>query len=119
VRADFGATLAVKEVVLDEATWQEVRRHGLRRVAELSLALASTEKGIDVLHAPGEGRVGKTPVCSYAYATERGADRVRVVVLDTGTNLFEITVLMTHGVTDVAAEAMAGVQDAFVEQLRW
>ena len=117
VRSDFAATLSVSEVVIDAETRREVQRTGLKRVAELTLALASGERGVSVVSPPHSASFGGRPACTYEYVTGHPNDRVHVVLIDTGTIVYEVRMLMT----DKAGPTEEGIvlQEAFVRNLVW
>jgi len=117
VRNDFAATLSVKEVVIDAETRHEVQRTGLKRVAELTLALASGERGGSVVDPPQMTSLGGRTACAYEYMTSHPNDRIRVILIDTGSTVYDVSLLMTESAgskTDGTA-----LQEAFVRTLVW
>ena len=117
VRSDFAATLSVKEVVIDAETRREVQRTGLKRVAELTLALASGERGVSIVHPPQLSSLGRGTACTYEYMTGHPNDRVHVVLIDTGTIVYEVSLLMTEKAGSTAD--VVALQEAFVRNLAW
>jgi hypothetical protein len=119
VRADFAATLAVQEVVIDAATRQEVKRGGLIRVAELTLALASGERGVVVVQQPALSTLGGKSVCMYEYLAGHPSDRVHIVLVDTGTMVYEVSALMASNVLEETVADVVSLQEAFVKSILW
>jgi hypothetical protein len=117
VRSDFAVTLSVKEVVIDAETRREVQRMGLKRIAELMLALASGERGVSVVNPPQLANVGRGAACTYEYMTGHPNDRVHVVLIDTGTVVYEMSMLMTEKASSTADVVL--LQEAFVRNLSW
>ena len=119
VRGDFTATLAVREVVIDAETRQEVNRAGLKRVAELTLALASGERGVNVVKQPMLSSLRGTSVCTYEYLAGNPTDRIHIVLVDTGTRVYEVSVLMTSNVSEETVAEVISLQEAFVQKVLW
>jgi hypothetical protein len=119
VRGDFMATLAVREVVIDAETRQEVSRTGLKRVAELTLALASGERGVNVVKQPRLSSSRGTSICTYEYLAGHPTDRVHIVLVDTGKRVYEVSVLMTSNVSEETATEVISLQEAFVQNILW
>lgn len=119
MRADFAATLAVQEVVIDAATRQEVKRGGLIRVAELTLALASGERGVVVVQQPALSTLGGKSVCMYEYLAGHPSDRVHIVLVDTGTMVYEVSALMASNVLEETVADVVSLQEAFVKSILW
>jgi len=119
VRGDFTATLAVREVIIDTETRQEVKRTGLKRVAELTLGLASGERGVSVVKQPTLSTMQGKSVCTYEYLTGHPSDRVHIVLVDTGKMVYEVSALMTSGVLEETAAEVVSLQEAFVQNILW
>ena len=119
VRSDFAATLSVREVVIDAETRLDVNRSGLRRVAELTLALVSGEKGVSITKQPMASILQGTKVCMYEYVTGHSGDRIHVVLVDTGNNVYEVNGLITSVLGEEMAAAVVSLQEAFVQNLLW
>jgi hypothetical protein len=119
VCCDFTATLAVREIVIDAETRQEVDRAGLKRVAELTLALASGEKGVDVVKQPRLSSLRGTSVCTYEYLAGHPTDRVHIILVDTGKRVYEVSALMTSNVSEETVAEVMSLQEAFVQNILW
>ena len=117
VRNDFAATLSVKEVIIDVETRHELQQTGLKRIAELMLALVSGERGVSVVNSPQLVSLGNTTGCTYEYMTGHPSDRVHVVLIDTGTNAYEVSMVMTEKAGSTAD--LVALQEAFVRSLAW
>ncbi len=114
IRSDYGATISVRDVGIDGETRREINRSGLKRIADLTLALVSNERGVSVTDPPRTEALGGETTCRYSYTTGGSNDRVRVILLDTGTKVYEVSLLQT-GKSGDSAE----IQNAFVQHLRW
>jgi hypothetical protein len=119
VRNDYAATLGVREVVIDAETRREVNQTGLGRVAELTLALASGEKGLTVVMQPVVSALRGVNVCTYEYASGHPTDLIRVVLVDTGSKVYEVSMLMTNKVDKNNIPEMVSLQEAFVQYVLW
>jgi hypothetical protein len=119
VRSDYAATLGVREVVIDAETRREVNRTDLGRVAELTLALASGEKGLTIVMQPVVSTLRGTKVCTYEYATGHPGDLVRIVLVDAGDEVYEVSMLMTSRVDEKRIPEAASLQEAFVQNVLW
>jgi hypothetical protein len=117
VQKDFSATLSVKEIVIDVETRRELQRSGLKRLAELTLALTSGENGVSVIEPPRTALLEGRYTCVYEYTTGHSRDTVRVILLDTGETLYDVSLLMTDKAA--AHGEAAALQDMFVQNLEW
>ncbi|MFN0157742.1 MAG: hypothetical protein ACKVRP_06680 [Bacteroidota bacterium] len=116
VRDDYGATLGLQEVFLDDLTQREVKRKGLRAVAELSQALIS--QGSDhVVRKPLEEFTLQGMQCySYEYTDRQPSDVVRVVGFEVGGSVYELTALIVGEGADSAV--VFSVQQSVLSALR-
>ena len=119
VRSDFAVTLSVREVTIDAETRLDVDRAGLGRVAELTLALASGEKGVSITKQPTASTLHSTKVCMYEYVTGHSGDRIHIVLFDTGNKVYEVSGLITGALEEEKAAEVVSVQEAFVQNLQW
>ena len=117
VRDDFAATISMKEVVVDEQTRREIDRSGLGRIAELTLALVSGERGVNVVNPPVSGWSHGMRVCRYEYATGSSSDTASVILIDNGEKVYEVRLLMTDKIGSNAAGDVLAVQQHFVDGL--
>lgn len=119
VRADYAATIAVREIVLDPEARRQVTAADGRVIAELSLGLAAGNASTLIL-APLE-RVSVPRGEGYAFEQVDTAtgDTARVVVLEAGERAFEIHALVVGGGKGVARAGVFSAQQRFVEALRW
>ncbi|MEK9136083.1 MAG: hypothetical protein AAB393_03085 [Bacteroidota bacterium] len=119
VRSDFAVTLAVGEVVIDVETRREVNRTGLKRLAEVTLALASGDNGVNVVKPPALSSLRGTSVCTYEYLIGHPSDRIHVVLVDTGVRVYEVSALMTEKVNEDGVANIIAMQEAFVQNVLW
>lgn len=119
VRSDFAATLSVSELKIDTETRLEVNRAGLKRLAELTLALESGERGTRVAREPQPSSIRGVNVCAYEYVTGQPTNKVRVLLIDTGTTVYEVSVLMKESISGESTDNIAAMQDVFVQNLAW
>lgn len=114
IRNDYEATISVRDVGIDGETRREITRSGLKRIADLTLALVANERGVSVTDLPRTEVLGSETTCRYSYTTGGSNDRVRVILLDTGSKVYEVSLLQT-GKSGDSVE----IQNAFVQNLRW
>ena len=119
VRGDFAAMMSVTELNIDTETRLEIRGKGLSRLAELTLALESGEKGISIVQNPSIILLHNANVCTYEYVTGQPTNRMRVLLVDTGSRVYEVRALMTETIKGEETSEVASMQDAFVENLKW
>jgi hypothetical protein len=124
VRNDLAATLSVRELVIDSATRQEIdhsnrqaEKSGLQKVAELTSSLASRGEGATMIKPPEPITVNDTEGCVYEYMAGNSPDKVRVVLYDTGTKLYEIRMVATGSIGPDTASTLAALQKEFVRNL--
>jgi hypothetical protein len=111
--------MSVTALHIDTDTRLEIRRKGLNRLAELTLALDSGEKGLSVVQSPRLIPVRNASVCMYEYVTGQPTNRVRVLLVDSGSRVYEVRMLMTDSVKGEERSEVASMQDAFVQNLKW
>jgi hypothetical protein len=119
VRRDFTATLAVREIVIDAETRQEVNRAGLKRIAELTLALASGDGGVKVVQQPTLSSLRGTRVCAYEYLAGHPTDRIHILLVDTGERVYEVSALMARNVSEGTVAEVVSLQESFVQNILW
>lgn len=119
VRNDFAATLSVREMVIDAGTRREANRAGLSRIAELTLALVSGEGGVTVVIPPAESSAHGRKASMYEYISDGSGDRVHVILVDTGTKVYEVRMLMTKELSDGSFSENIALQEMFVRNLAW
>ncbi len=119
VRSDFAATLSVRELKVDAEARREINRGGLMRLAELTLALESGERGIHIAREPQSSSTRGKSVCMYEYVTGQPTNRIRVLLVDTGTTVYEVSVLMKESVSREPGDNIAAMQDLFIQNLGW
>jgi hypothetical protein len=116
IRNDYGATIAVDEVQLDEAARGEIRREGLLPAAQLLLSLTSWEQHAVLTDAPHMVSLGDRAGCRYGMVTGDAGDALDVTVVETQGRVFAVTVLL-------AGKRSAGevpvVRESFLGAVRW
>ena len=55
----------------------------------------------------------------YEYVTGQPTNRMRVLLVDTGSRVYEVRALMTETIKGEETSEVASMQDAFVEDLKW
>lgn len=116
VRADYAATIAVREIRLDPEALQQIS--DARVLGELTLGLAAGAASTLVL-TPLE-RVSVRAGEGYAFEqvnTDTG-DTTRVVVLRTESGAYEVQALLVGGRREALREAVFSAQQRFLEALR-
>jgi hypothetical protein len=116
IRNDYGATIAVDELRLDEAARSELRQNGLLPAAQLLLSLTLWEQHAVLSTAPHIVDLGDRQGCRYTMVSGNERDMLDVTVVEAGGRLFAVTVL-------VSGKRMAGdvqsVREVFLGAVRW
>ena len=119
VRSDFTSTLSVREVSLDSETRREVNRLGLNRVADLTLALASSVSGARIVQQPEPASLNGNKAFRYAYIAGNSSDVVHVIVFDTGRNVYSVSLLVSTKMGQGSVQDAVAMETAFVQELTW
>ncbi len=118
LRNDYGATISVSEVSIDEQGKKELERSGLLGLAQLTLALATNGRSAVVEEPPRLFRLNDREFCSYEFSIPSSGDALRVVLLNTGARVYGVTALAS-GEKHVTAKDVFAAQEEFVGGLRW
>jgi hypothetical protein len=118
MRSDYGATIAVDEVLLDAAARDAVRAEGLLELASLVVSLSAGDRGAVLIAPPVETTLDSRTVCQYTMMVSETRDTLRVTLVDTGTRTYAVTALRSEkrGGQDVSLPLVA---ERFVGALRW
>lgn len=119
VRSDYAAMLVVREVTIDDITRRGINKEGLGRLGELMLALASSENGVRIVKQPSGSVVGGIPACTYEYTAGHPGSRVHVVLVDTGSRVYEVSARTADTMGEEASKGIIALQEAFVGQVSW
>ena len=119
VRNDYGASISISPIDIDAETRREVKHAGLMRIARLSMQLNMNVRSAVILQAPGIGRSGEREYCAYEIEEPATNDRMRVVLFDTGEDLYEMTALQTAGDRSPANREVYTIQERFLARLQW
>ena len=120
VRSDFAAMLVVREVVIDSVTRWDIRKSGLGRLGDLMLALARSESGASIVKQPQRSSVaGGIDGCTYEYIAGHPGDRVHVVLVSTGSRVYEVSSRMKESMDEEASDGIISLQEAFVRNVLW
>lgn len=119
VRGDYSATMAVREIALDDEARRRLDDDGTHTVAELSLGLAGGDPAVSVL-TPLE-RVAGPGDDGYAFeeVNTTTGDTTRVEIVGAGGRVFEVQALLLGGGKGAPRESVFAVQRRFVEAFRW
>jgi hypothetical protein len=117
VRGDYSATMAVREISLDDEARRRLDDDGMRPVAELSLGLAGADPAISVL-TPLERVTGAGGYAFEEVNTATG-DTTRVEILGVAGRVFEVQALLLGGGKGAPRESVFTVQRGFVDAFRW
>jgi hypothetical protein len=96
-----------------------VKRRGLKRIAEVTLALISGVGGVRVLGSPEVSASPGGETCTYEFIEGKSRDRTHVMLLDTHTRVYEVSLLMTKSIPDGSIASVVSTQQSFVENLAW
>jgi len=119
VRRDYGATIAVREIVLDPEARRQLSGDRERMIAELSLGLAAGNPSTLVLTPLEAVSVPRGDGYAFEQANTATGDTTRVVVFGTDGRVFEVQALLVGGQRGVLRESVFSAQRRFVEGLRW
>lgn len=118
VRNDYGATIAVDEVLLDDAAHSELRRNGLVPVARLLVSLSSWDGDAILTVAPHAITLAGREACRYALASGNGEDAIEVTLVESGERLYTVRVLVS-GTGEGREISLRAAQKEFLETARW
>jgi hypothetical protein len=119
VRGDYGATMAVREIVLDSEARRQLADDGERVIAELSLGLATGSPSTLVLTPLERVPVPRGKGYAFEQVNTATGDTTRVVVFESDGRTFEVQALLVGRGNDAARESVFSAQRRFVEALRW
>jgi hypothetical protein len=118
VRNDYGATIAVDEVRLDDAARSELRRNGILPAAQLLLSLTSWEHHAVLTTAPHIVDLRDRQGCRYSMVSGNAEDTLDVTVVETKGRLFAVNVLVSgRGATEEGSLRL--VRESFLGTVRW
>jgi hypothetical protein len=118
VKNDYAATITVSKIGIDVETRRAIDREGLARVASLTLTLAGATSGT-ILQPPGRFLVNGKELYSYVVVNPASNDTTRVVLVDSGENVFEVIGLVPGNQRRVVSDEVFSAQESFVKSLRW
>ena len=117
VRNDYGASITINIITIDEETRRGFSHGGLARTAQLSMQLNMNTRAAVLLQSPTMKRVEGRDFCTYQIQEPATRERIRVVLFDTGARVYEVTAL------DSGERPSGPVGSAVLEQLlaslRW
>ncbi len=119
VRNDDSALLFVRKVTVDELTRKDITDQGLLRLGELTLSMESSENGVSVVRSPSRLALGTMSACEYEYRGGHSGDRVHVILVDTGMNVYEIHARMGDTTGEEEWENTISLQQGFVCTCVW
>ena len=118
MKNDYAATINVKKISIDEETRRVIDREGLARVAGLTLTLAGATSGT-ILQPPESLVVNGKELYTYILVNPASNDTTRVVLIDSGENVFEVIGLVPGNQHRVLSDEVFSTQESFVKSLRW
>ncbi len=118
IRNDYGATISVDEVHLDEAARSEINENGLLPVARLLLSLSSWDHDAILTMAPHSVDVDGRQACRYGLASGNGEDTVEVTLVESTEKLFAVRVLVS-GKKGGGKVSLRTIQEDFLGTVRW
>jgi hypothetical protein len=113
VSGDYTATISVREVTMDEDARRILRRDGMLRLAQVTIGLNPEAV---ITRGPAMIRHGGREYCSYDVRVAPENDAVRVALVDTGEQVFEVRTLVSGQGSTAGAFA---AQEEFLKGLRW
>ena len=118
VKNDYAATITVSKIGIDTETRRAIDREGLARLADLTLTLAGATSAT-LLQPPVSSTVNGKEQYSYIVSNPATSDTTRVVLVDSGENVFEVIGLVPGNQHRVTSDEVFSVQESFVKSLRW
>jgi hypothetical protein len=118
IRNDYGATIAVDELRLDDAARSELRRNGLLPAAQLLLSLTSWEQHAVLTTVPHMVDLGDRQGCRYSMVSGNAEDTLDVTVVETRGRLFAVNVLVS-GKRAAGKGDLRLVRESFLGTVRW
>jgi hypothetical protein len=119
VRNDYGGSLTVHEVHLDDNARSHLAEGGLLPLAQLTASLEAGSKSGIISSGPTVVRLNGKEMCSYEMEFRQNGDRMRVVIVDAGGHVYSVAALVNGSVGARAAGEIMTAQQAFVATLKW
>jgi hypothetical protein len=119
LRDDYTASISVNTLAFDADARRGVKGPALFDLARVTMQLTSSAKPTIVLRPPSMAKVDGKEFCWYEYVALPAMDTVRVALLDSGTNVYEITALVAQGGPRATSSEVFSVQSSFLKNLRW
>jgi hypothetical protein len=116
LREDYDASMTVGILVVHDNAANALGRERLQRAAHISLQLGIENDSSRILEYPREVIVSGQQRMMYRFRSAAG-DNVRVILIEAGSKLFEVTMLVKREAGD--ASGHEADQDRLVESLRW
>jgi hypothetical protein len=118
IRNDYGATIAVDEVRLDDAAREHLHQGSVMEAAQVLMSLSTWDRGTVLVQGPRLLTLAGKEVCRYTMSATAARDQIEVTVLDTGGKMYSVSVLLS-GKAENRAGVFEQLQDDFVGSLRW
>ncbi len=119
VRNDYGASISINTITIDDRTRRQYKQDGLFRTGQLSLQLNTSTRSAVVLQLPKLERLNGKEYCVYEIEEPATRDRIRVAVFDTGERVYEVTALnAVEGPSATDPDAFS-ILDRFLALLHW
>lgn len=116
LQEDYSASITVGMLVMSGDAAGALHSERLLRATSISLQLSVENDSTRVLDYPRRVVLGGRETMVYRFRSVAG-DNVRVIIVDTGSRLLEVAMLVKHEAGDVPGHAAD--QDRLVESLRW
>jgi hypothetical protein len=119
LKNDYSASITVHEIKTDDDARRSINSTaGLTRIAQLSMALRTSDPSFLLVAPPVADEINGHSVSSYDITSTATHDTLRVIVLRTNGRVYEIVALV-DGVRKGSAVQVFRLQRAFMEYLRW
>ncbi len=119
IRSDYGASISVQEIGVDQEARLHIERSGVRTLAELDLALARSAPSTIVLSPLEEFSSGGREFYTYELVNVNSGDTTRTAVFDADGRTFEVNAVAVARNSRSTRAAVFSVQQRFLEALRW
>jgi hypothetical protein len=119
VRNDYGASIAVDRLYLNDDARAALAGNGLLELAGLQIGLVSSSMPVEVTEQPVLRRVNGKKLCVYSLRMTPGGDVKRTILVSAGSALYAVHAFVAaqNGAND--AEKVHALQGSFVTLLRW
>jgi hypothetical protein len=119
IRNDYGGTLTIDEVKLDEAARRSSGAGGLEPIARLLMTLPSGERPVRAIRDPETVEQNGRVYCAYEVEVYETRDLLRVVLFRAGERVYASTLVVPAAVRDRGYGQLLEAQSSFLGSVSW